>query len=287
MKAEIVLTASESKKLLADAIVEMDVFKHARKRGLIVIHPSSSTWFILERLVEEVPKGIWLVGMVVPRGLCIEGKMLEHRKRDYLPQTSDFRLSWAFRDGKLEEGLPLSKLLEEMDENDLYIKGVNAIDTQGNVGVLHARAGAGTIGKAVAACKKRHFNIVIPVGFQKLVPGSIMENSKSVGVPESIDSSMGIRVGLYPISRERVTVVTEVDALKILTGVKAIVISCGGLAGAEGAVVLLIKGEETQVNKTLNIIDKIKGIQSPEVTLCDCKECGYPLCDLAQAKKGN
>lgn len=284
MKAQIVLTAAESKKLLADAIVEMDVVKRACKKGLIVIHPSSSTWFILERLVKEMPKGVWLVGMVVPRGMCIEGKMLEHRKKDYLPQSSDFRLSWALRDGKFEEGTPLSQLLEEMDENSIYIKGVRALDSQGNVGVLHARAGGGTIGKVEIASKKKHFNILIPVGFEKLIPGTIREASKAVGMPEYIDYSMGIRVGLYPISRRNLTVITEVDALRTLTGINATVISCGGLAGAEGAVVLLIEGDEDQVHKTLEIIDQIKCVQTPEVIFCDCSECGYPLCQFAQKK---
>lgn len=287
MKAQIVLTTAESKKLLASAVVEMDVIKRALRKGLIVIHPSSTTWFILERLVDKIPEGVWLVGMIVPRGLCIEGRMLEHRKRNYLPASSDFRLSWVLRNGKYEEGIPLSQLLEEMDENCVYIKGVNAIDPQGNVGALHARKGGGTIGMVHAASKKKRFNILIPIGFEKLIPVNIREASKAIGAPESIDHAMGIPVGLYPISAKNLTVITEVKALKFLTGVDATVISCGGLAGAEGAVTLLIKGNEDQVHKTLKMIDQTKGAQTPKATFFDCSDCGYPLCHFAQKKQGN
>jgi hypothetical protein len=53
--------------------------------------------------------------------------------------------------------------------------------------------------------------------------------------------------------------VTEVEALRILAEVEAIPIAAGGIGGAEGSTILLVKGTEEQVQKTISIVEKIKG----------------------------
>jgi hypothetical protein len=40
---------------------------------MIVLHPSSSTYFIVEELIGEKPlTNYWVCGVVVPKGLCLE-----------------------------------------------------------------------------------------------------------------------------------------------------------------------------------------------------------------------
>ncbi|MBU1206705.1 MAG: hypothetical protein KKH04_07245 [Proteobacteria bacterium] len=69
--------------------------------------------------------------------------------------VGQFPFSWVLENGTLRMGLPLAPLLDRMGKEDIYIKGVNAIDPEGKVGVLYAGLGAGTIGRVVAASRRK------------------------------------------------------------------------------------------------------------------------------------
>jgi hypothetical protein len=45
MLAQIVLTPVESKKLISKAVAQLEVVRHAATEGMVVLHPSSSTYF--------------------------------------------------------------------------------------------------------------------------------------------------------------------------------------------------------------------------------------------------
>ncbi len=73
MLAQVTLTPTESKKLIAKAVAQMEVVKRAVGAGLIVLHPSSSTYFVVEELTGNRPKtNIWVCGVVVPKATCME-----------------------------------------------------------------------------------------------------------------------------------------------------------------------------------------------------------------------
>ncbi|MCD6465357.1 hypothetical protein J7L27_03200, partial [Candidatus Bathyarchaeota archaeon] len=83
-----------------------------------------------------------------------------------------------------------------------------------------------------------------------LVYESIWELARKMNSPDSEGPSLMPVTGL---------IVTEIEALKILTGVDATLVSSGGIAGAEGAVRLLVEGTKEQVEKTLSLLQTIKG----------------------------
>ena len=62
---------------------------------------------------------------------------------------------------------------------------------------------------------------------------------------------------LYPVTSG--LVVTEIEALGILAGVAARHVASGGIAGSEGAVVLLIEGYEDDLNKAWDLIQERQG----------------------------
>ena len=53
MLAQISLTPTESKKMIAKAIANMCLVRKAAHEGMIVIQPSSSAYFIVEELTEK------------------------------------------------------------------------------------------------------------------------------------------------------------------------------------------------------------------------------------------
>jgi hypothetical protein len=52
---------------------------------------------------------------------------------------------------------------------------------------------------------------------------------------------------------------TEIEALKQFANIEAIHYGSGGIGGAEGAVSILIRGTETEVNKALAVIEDVQG----------------------------
>ena len=54
-------------------------------------------------------------------------------------------------------------------------------------------------------------------------------------------------------------IVTELEAIHILTGATAFQAGGGGIGGAEGGVWLVFRGTRDQVQKTLDLIKSIQG----------------------------
>jgi len=246
MVGQVTLTPTESKKLTAKAIARMDVVKQAAAKGMVVLHPSSSTYFVVEEITGSKPKtNVWVCGVIAPKGACVEMGMAMGFQFDTSAAThdpGDFHHSWVIRNGEVSVGEKLSGLLEQMGSEDVYLKGVNALDPQGNVGVLVGNPiEGGTIGRVLSAWRKKGFNLIFPVGLEKLIPLSVDHACKEAA-RSGCDYAMGIAVGLFPITEGQV--LTEVDAIRILSGATAIPIAAGGLGGAEGAVVLVIKGTD-------------------------------------------
>lgn len=283
MRAQIVLTSAESKKLIAKAIAAMDSVKKAMEKGLIVIHPSSTTLFLIEELTGTRPEGLWASGVVIPKGLCISRERQEAFRLELLERPMEkvrdhgkFRFSWVLENGMFQTGLPLNFLLDKMGSGDVYVKGVNAIDPEGKAGVLCAGVAAGTLGKVTQAFRHKGFMILFPVGLEKLIPTPIARAAKYASRTKT-DLAMGIPVGLIPVAGK---VVTELEAIDILSGAEAVAIAAGGLGGAEGSVTLVIQGPEPKVKKAYQIIENIKGATLPKLSSTDCGYCPYTMCHL-------
>jgi hypothetical protein len=273
--AQVLLTPAESKKLIAKAIASMDGIRRAVKKGLIVLHPSSSNYFAVEEILGFKPNTeAWVCGVASPKGMCFEVGVFLASQRFAGAVTSDpgtFPHSWVIRDGKFSSGEDLAKLLEQLGPDDFYIKGVNALDPQGNVGVLVGNmVEGGTIGRVLSAQRKNGFQIIWPVGLEKLIPIPIQQATQEAK-KGSIEYSMGVTVGLFPCQGGQK--IDEMDAIKILSGAEAVPISAGGLGGAEGAIALVIKGDEANVRKAIKYVEESKGAKSPHVRLANCGQC--------------
>lgn len=290
MRAQVVLTPTESKSLIAKAVARMDVVKRALSKGMVVIHPSSSTFFIVKEITGDEPKtDHWVLGVVLTQGLCRE--VGGESKNPPVPATdrvdgpndmySMFPFKWVIKDGKLLAGIPLGKILNEIGPEDAYIKGCNALDIRGNVGVLCGHAGGGTIGRVVAAQKRKGFSIILPIGLEKLIPVTIAEASKAARRAD-FKYGMGMPCGLF---RVKGIVITELKAIEMLSGAKAVPNAAGGLGGAEGAIVLAIEGNKEQVNKAIEYIEQSKGAKLPQARAPGCGQCTVQDCRFPVGKK--
>jgi hypothetical protein len=279
MRIQFVLTPTESKKLLSKAVVEMGSFQRALKAGTIVIHPSSTTVFILSELGFQLdPEALWICGLTVPRGLCASAQILEevYQMGKFDPQK--YTHSWVMRKGKwVKERLILKEMLSELKEGDLYIKSPNSIDPEGKTGVLYSATGAGTVGLVMKAQRKQGFEIVLPTGLEKMINRPVKEVSKE-SPKHAMNFCTGTPCGLMPIEG---TVITELEAVSLLSGAQAFLIAAGGVGGAEGGLVMTAKGDKAQITKAAEILGSVKGARLPKLNLLECNECKRTKCHLS------
>jgi hypothetical protein len=253
MKAEITLTPAESKRLIAKAVVGMEAVRRARKKGILIICRGSTTAYVLEELQgSKVEKGRYTAGYIGPKGLEVNPK---------IPREM------ILVDGKVKEGATLADTAKELKPGDVVIKGANAIGPDGIPGNLIGRENlkttGGTVGTFQMTAMARGVDVIVPIGLEKYIPVSVLVGSKKLSSGQ-VDYATGMPCGLIPIFG---TVVTEVEALKMMADVEVTPIASGGIGGAEGSVTLLVEGVEAHVRKVIGVIEGIKGeasVQEPK-----------------------
>lgn len=267
MRAQVVLTPPESKRLIGKAVVRMNIFRRAFQYGFIVFSTSTTGAFILEealgrKIYDSISK--YACGIVIPQGTCVTQTSHDHvHEHGHAP-------IWVIRGGQLV-GMKLPDVLRHMSSRDVFVKAANALDPNKRAGVLLAAKNGGTIGTAIGTLMAKGVNLIIPVGLEKMIPVPIELAAREAGI-EKMNYSMGLPVGLMPLQG---TVITEIEAIRILTKAEAIPIAAGGIGGAEGAVVLVIKGSRTKVLETIKIIESIKGEKKIEAFPTDCRNCKF------------
>jgi hypothetical protein len=161
----------------------------------------------------------------------------------------------VIRNGRVVEGADSKEEILTFGPDDVFIKGANAIDSDGCAGILTSSAVGGTIGMAWPVLVPRGSHLIMPVGLEKLIP-SVPDAARHSGI-HHFKWSMGLPARLTPVDLGKV--VTEIQALTLLAGVHVTHLASGGVGGSEGAVVLSIEGEEARVDHAFEIVKRIKG----------------------------
>ena len=111
----------------------------------------------------------------------------------------------------------------------------------------------GTTGTIMPYVVARKTQLIIPIGLEKQCVLPVMDIQLMMRTPmESLNSipSMFLLTG---------TIVTEIEAFEILSGVSAFQVGAGGIGGAEGAVHLVVQGSRDQVEEALRIAATVHG----------------------------
>jgi hypothetical protein len=242
MHVQITLTPAESKRLIAKAVIVLDEVKKAFKNGIIVIGVGTTNSYVAEELLgQKIERERFVAGMVLPKGTFV--LPAERRLKEIVIRKG------KIIDAKMDDVLP------KMSSRDVFFKGANALDFSGTAGVLMAGKGGGTIGRSLGTIMSKGINLIIPVGLEKFIPGSISDAAPLAGM-DNVAFSTGIPVGLMPVHGK---IITELEAIKILSGAEAIVMAKGGLSGAEGAVTLMVRGTPKQLRQVKLLTKTVKG----------------------------
>ena len=232
----------EGKRLIARGVLALPEVKRVLENGWFVVSRGITPSYILEELT----------GQGYDTANCTAGIVTEGRMASVL---EDDRLGpWVFKNGNLDE-TPAPVVLDQFTAYDVSVKGANAVDPDGNIGVFAADKSGGTVGGIWPTITARGAHWVAPVSLERLIP-SVIEAARHCG-NHLWDYTMGQSAGFMPVVNA--LVVTEVQAIELLTGVTAVHVGSGGVAGSEGAVMLALEGEHDVVLKAFELIEDIKG----------------------------
>jgi len=262
-KILIVLTPSESKRVIAKGVKNLEEVQRALKQGTIIIGLGTTNAYVAEEILDalseteanvekKIDKQRYAAGVITDKGTCVVTK--KEREKEVIIKNG------AISDESIENAI------EELSSEDVFIKGANALDATGNAGILMAHATGGTIGAALGTVMARGVNFVIPVGIEKTIPFSIIEAAKRVG-KERFFKSVGMPVGLMPVHGK---VITEIEALRILGAEDAFPIGAGGVARGEGSVVICAEGSAEKMEELMTLISQIKGEAQVKLVSVEC-----------------
>jgi hypothetical protein len=234
--------------LIAKAVAALPEVKNALRKGTVFIGVGTTNADVVEEILgRKINRGRFVAGVVLPEGTRV------------LPEERRLR-PVILRKGKIVKA-KLKDVLDSLTPEDVVIKGANAIDAEGMAGVFLGSESGGTIGRVLGHVKARGAILIIPVGLEKFIPGSIAEVSKMVGMFR-FKYATGYPVGLMPVSGK---IITEIEAINILTGARAVAMGAGGVSGAEGSITLAIMGTVSQLQSVKRAVLSIKGETFPHV----------------------
>jgi len=241
-RACITLSPAEAKRLIAEAVAGLPEVKNALQNGWIIVAGGTTNAYIARLLTgENVDINRYTAGRIEQSILTSTPK--EERLKPVILQNGN------------PVEITIKDALQNLKAGDVFIKGANAVDVQGNIGILVSNENGGTIGSVWGAVMARGVDFICPVGLEKLI-ASVPEAAAASGQNKFMYCH-GNPVGLLAVTGAKV--VTEVEAIRALYQVEAVHIASGGILDSEGAVVLSLAGEEGKIKSAWEGINTIKG----------------------------
>jgi hypothetical protein len=245
-----VLTVAESKRLIGKAVAQMPVVRNALANGTIIIIKGTTTRCVAEEITgQKIVPAEFATGRIMPKKpeLLPKGKSINHI---------------VLEKGKLLD-IPLPEAVKKLKPGDVVLKGANALDYKNKLAAGNIMVGpylgfvpgpdGGTTGITMPYIVARKVHLIIPVGLEKQIAGDIVDLTLKMREPME---SLNVIPSMWLLTGE---IVTELEAVKMLTGATAFQSSAGGVGGAEGGEWLVFRGTKEQVSNALKLVESVKG----------------------------
>jgi hypothetical protein len=245
---QFVLTPSAGKRLIAKAMVEHPTVKSALHEGTIVIVAGTTNGYVAEELLsrlgqeKEFNRKRFFRGITLPPTIKTSdtGRLLDE---------SQFPGDVVIVNGVWQKGKTISDVVDGLKQGDVILKGANCVNlSQKNAGILIGHPKGGTIVEALQAVVGMRVRLLFPIGLEKRVTDDLNSIAELLNDP----GSTGPR--LLPVPGE---IITELEAITLLSGAQATLVAGGGICGAEGSVWIGVKGNPEQEIKAKILLDAL------------------------------
>ena len=237
------LTVEEGKKLISLAVAARDYVQAAARGHTLAIVAGTTNGYLAEAVLEQLGEKGDFTRVGFRRGAnTAPGAKAE---------TGPFaNTDVVIRQGKWLRDRTIFDVAGELGEGDVVVKGANAVQADRTVaGIQIGHPQFGTIGAILTAVMGRRARLVIPVGLEKRVLGRITDLAALLNAP----GATGPR--LQPVVGD---IVTEIEALESLAGVRATLVAAGGIAGAEGSCTFALTGSEAELARAAGLIKNLR-----------------------------
>ncbi len=237
------LTVAEGKRLIAKGLAVYPPVKERLKKGKLILAKGTTNTYVAEELLKDsLNNGEYVYGYISPA------------TSDKKVDRSIKRKELVFVDGEIKD-IDYKEILPEMKEGDIVIKGANIINHQKQqAAIMIGHPTGGTIGNLYPFVQEKNLHLIIPVGLEK----ESSQDIDLIGEYSKIEHQQVDRKTpwLWSIKGE---LFTEIEAIRQFADIEVIHYGSGGIGGAEGAVSLLFRGTEAEINKALKVIESIQG----------------------------
>lgn len=245
---QVVLTTAAGKRLIARAVATHPAVQRALNSGTIVIIAGTTNGYVAEEILALVggPKGFsrrrFFRGITLP-------PYMPATETGRLPGEAEFPGDVVIIKGEWQRGKTIFDLLDELREGDVILKGANSLDpVHKRAAILIGDPHGGTIVASLQAVVGRRVHLLLPVGLEKRAPGNLDELAAKLNTP----GARGTR--LLPVPGE---IVSEIEAISILSGATAELVAGGGVCGAEGSIRLVVSGEPREEKLAKELIESL------------------------------
>lgn len=261
MTVQFTLTVAEGKRLIARAVARQPKVVRALKSHRILLKGGTTVAAVAAELGAPVSLGV--CGRISPTGT----RGPRHGGSPYFLLYDEG--CWRGVDDCFVQ------VVRSFRPWDVVITGANVLDAGGRAAFMAGSLFGGEPGALWSGVAPEGIDVIVAVGLEKLIPGSVEADIGSCG-RRRIDLAMGIAVGLLRITGE---VVTEIEACRILFGVEATVIGKGGIRGAQGSTTRVAHGPAQRVLELFETVRSIKGAtEAGDPTSLEECEPGSPGC---------
>lgn len=250
------ISPAAGKRLIARSLVWHLAIQTALKSGTIVVVAGTTNGYVAEELLRACGNAEGFSRRRFFRGITLPPyeKVTETGR---LPDESQFPGDVVIQKGAWLKGKTIFDVIDELKEGDVILKGANAVDlVRKQAGILIGHPKGGTIVTALQAVVGRRVRLILPVGLEKRVSIDLNSIASFLNAP----GARGAR--MLPVPGE---VITEIEAITMLTGANAELVAAGGVCGAEGAVWLAISGTTDQEESVKAVLADIEN--EPPFTL--------------------
>jgi hypothetical protein len=240
-REEIILTVSEGKRLIGLGVAALPVVRRAYQSGTIGLARGSTNGYVAEAILGRPMDRVgFTTGLTLPNGHRASALRGEREVGELIIER-----------GIVVANKSLAEAARTMGPDDVLIKGANALNYRKQVaGIMIQSAAGGTIGGILGAVMGRRITLILPVGLEKEMAFDIVEANRA------LERHLKPARALWPVTG---IIITEIEALSILTGVEAIQIGAGGVGGAEGSIRLLIQGTTEEMQAAGRLLGQVYG----------------------------
>lgn len=239
----VTLTVAEGKRLIAKGLAKYAPVCEKMDNGIVIVTRGSSNTYLAEELLQtNLIHGAFLTGRIQPAG------------SSPLSPQGDRIGEFVIRNGVHEPETKFIEGLRAMQPGDIVFKGANLVNYEDRkAAVCIGHPTGGTMGMFLPFVEEKGVRLIIPVGLEKQTSQDLEE----LETKSRADHENGGKLPWMKVLPGEVF--TEIEAIQQFADVEVYQLASGGIAGAEGGIMLALKGDPAEVEKAVAAVGAVQG----------------------------